>query len=283
MKQTVYYRHKDGESEIAIAEDGVLERYYRLKDGFLTGSIYVGKVRRASKGTGVFVDIGEEKDGLSGRFHRGVFRLSVEGRHFQRGEGGACIPVGKKGDVLKYAFLHFNVLPAEAARVAQGAGKERDDIFRGKGVQHENLAAGKQGAVHLKGGIFRGRTDKNDASFFHKGQEGILLGLVEAVYLVYENDGPSPVQAVFFRLLHDGAYFLDTAGHGGKVDERGLGVPGDDTGEGGFAHTRRSPENHGGYIVGFDEIAQYLALAEKVFLPEKFLQRAGPEPSGQGG
>ena len=64
MKQTVYYRHKDGESEIAIAEDGVLERYYRLKDGFLTGSIYVGKVRRASKGTGAFVDIGEEKDGL---------------------------------------------------------------------------------------------------------------------------------------------------------------------------------------------------------------------------
>lgn len=56
---------KNGEfGEIAVIEGGKLERFYRLKDGFLTGSVFVGKVRKVTKNLGAFVDIGQEKDGL---------------------------------------------------------------------------------------------------------------------------------------------------------------------------------------------------------------------------
>lgn len=60
----VRFRQSDGFGEIAVTEDGKLERFYRLKEGFLTGSIFVGIIRRVSKNVGAFVDIGLDKDGL---------------------------------------------------------------------------------------------------------------------------------------------------------------------------------------------------------------------------
>ena len=62
--QKVYYNHNQDFSEIAITNNNVLEHYYKLKDGFLTGSIFVGKVKFVKKHVGIFVDIGHEKDGL---------------------------------------------------------------------------------------------------------------------------------------------------------------------------------------------------------------------------
>lgn len=64
MGRAVYFRHKENFSEIAVTTDGELDRYYRLQDGFLTGSIFVGKITRIKKNQGIFIDIGLEKDGL---------------------------------------------------------------------------------------------------------------------------------------------------------------------------------------------------------------------------
>ena len=86
-------------------------------------------------------------------------------------------------------------------------------------MENEDLAAGKQSAVHFKGRIFRGRADEDDAALFHNRQKGVMLGFVEAVYFIHENDGPSSAETIFFRLLHDGADLFDAAGHGGEVDE----------------------------------------------------------------
>lgn len=60
----VCFRRINGAGEIAVTEGGELERFYRLKEGFLTGSIFVGIIRRVSKNVGAFVDIGLDKDGL---------------------------------------------------------------------------------------------------------------------------------------------------------------------------------------------------------------------------
>ena len=101
------------------------------------------------------------------------------------------------------------------------------------------------------------------------------------MYFVHEEYGAPSVLTVFFRLLHDGTDFLDAAGHGGKVDEVRLRVSGDDTGQRGFSDARRPPENHGGDLIGLYEFAQHLPLAEKVFLSEKFIQRAWAQTGGQ--
>lgn len=60
----VYLRTECGISEIAISLNNELNSFYRLKDGFLTGAIFSGKVRSVKKQIGIFVDIGKEKDGL---------------------------------------------------------------------------------------------------------------------------------------------------------------------------------------------------------------------------
>ena len=64
MKQDVFFRKCDGYSEIAVTIDGVLDRFNRLNDGFLTGAVFRGKITRVLKQVGAFVDIGLEKEGL---------------------------------------------------------------------------------------------------------------------------------------------------------------------------------------------------------------------------
>ena len=70
-------------------------------------------------------------------------------------------------------------------------------------MQHKHLATGQQRPVDFKRGILRRRADQDDAAFFDKGQERILLRLIKAVDLIDEHDGLFPVAAVIIRLLHD--------------------------------------------------------------------------------
>lgn len=64
MTRRVYVSDTPECTEIAITENGRLEQFYRLDAGFMTGNIYVGKIRQVKKHIGVFVDLGEKCDGL---------------------------------------------------------------------------------------------------------------------------------------------------------------------------------------------------------------------------
>ena len=117
---------------------------------------------------------------------------------------------------------------------------------------------------------------------FHEGQEGVLLGAVEAVDFVHEDDGSGTVASVVLRLLHDGAYVFDGARDSGERDERRFCVRGDDVRQRRFPHARRPPENHGGQMVAFDEAAQYLPRPHKMPLSGVLVECAGPEACRQG-
>jgi len=56
---------------------------------------------------------------------------------------------------------------------------------------------------------------------------------------------------------------------------------GNDMSQGGFAATGRSPEDQGGYTVGFDHDAQRLARSKQVLLSAELVQCAGPHPFRQ--
>ena len=155
-------------------------------------------------------------------------------------------------------------------------------VFRGEVLQHKHLAPGEQRGVHLERGVLRGCADEHDAALFHKGEEGVLLGFVEAVDLVHKEDGPLPHEAVLLRLSHDALDLFDAAGHRAEIDEVGLRLAGDDPGQGGLSHPRRAPEDHGGHPVLVDQLPQHLPLPQKVLLAHKLLQGAGTHPGGQG-
>ncbi len=112
-------------------------------------------------------------------------------------------------------------------------------------------------------------------------QKGVLLGLVEAVNLVDEDDGPGAEVARFFGIGHDLLDFLDPGQHGRKLDELRLGAMGDDLRQRGFAHARRTPKKNRARIVALDLHAQWLAGAEDVFLAGELVQIARPHAVGQ--
>ena len=91
-------------------------------------------------------------------------------------------------------------------------------------MKHKNFTAGQQRPVDLEGGVLRGGADEDDAAVLHKGEEGVLLGLVEAVDLVHEHNGPLAKAAVVRRLLHHRPDLLDAAGDSGEVHKGGPGV-----------------------------------------------------------
>ena len=149
-------------------------------------------------------------------------------------------------------------------------------------LKDKHLASGQQRGIDLKGGIFRGGPDENDASLLHKGQKSILLGLVETMNLIHKNNGPPSGKAHLFRLHHHLADFLNAAGNGAEIDEFRLRLSGDDAGKGGFSHAGRPPENHGADAVLIDQAAQHLPLSDQMFLSHKFLQAFRPESACQG-
>ena len=113
-------------------------------------------------------------------------------------------------------------------------------------------------------------------------QKGILLGAVEAVNLINEDDGAGTVVAGALGFGHD---LLDLfyAGHdGGELDKFGLGTAGDDFGEGGFADAGRSPEKDAANVIALDLHAQSLAGSEDVLLSDELVEIARAHTVGQG-
>ena len=113
------------------------------------------------------------------------------------------------------------------------------------------------------------------------GQEGVLLGFVEAMDFVDEDNGPRAVLLGALGVGHDLLDFLDAGEHGGELDELGLGHAGDDLRQRGFAGAGRSPEDERTDVVALDLRAQRLAGADQVLLSDEFVERARTHAVGE--
>src|SRR5262249_3162994 len=135
----------------------------------------------------------------------------------------------------------------------------------------------------FEGGVLSGGTDKGDGAALDVGENSILLGLVEAVDLIYEEDGAPPGHAQELAgILHDATEISDACGDSAKGDEAGVGDAGDDGGKGGLAAARRSPENHRGNAVTLNGAAERPAWGEQVLLPDDLIKRARAHAGGKG-
>ena len=73
-------------------------------------------------------------------------------------------------------------------------------------------------------------------------EEGILLGLVEPVDFIHEQDGSLALELpLFFGFVDDLADLLDAGEHRRKMNEMRLGFSGDDARQGGFFRSRAGP------------------------------------------
>ncbi len=125
-------------------------------------------------------------------------------------------------------------------------------------------------------GIFRSCADQADGAALDIGKERILLRLVEAVNLIDE-ENRARMHLGGARGVHH--YLLDlfnAAGNRRELDEGRLRGFGNDLGERGLAHARRTPEDHGSRVVALDLHTQRLAGADQVLLTDQFVQAARP-------
>ena len=111
---------------------------------------------------------------------------------------------------------------------------------------------------------------------FDVAEEDVLLGAVEAVDFVEEEDGAlAGVAEAILGGVEDGADFLHADGGGVDLLEVAFGVLGDERGEGGFAGAWRAVEDDAGQPVGFEHAAEEFAGAEEMLLADEFLEGAG--------
>ncbi len=176
------------------------------------------------------------------------------------------------------------MLGAEAAvGVGERALEEGDDLGVGELLQRVDAAAGEQRRIDFERGILGGGADEADGSALDPWQEGILLGAVEAVNLIDEEDGAGAPGGGFFRVGHDLLDFFYAGEDGGEFDEGGFGGFGDDFGEGGFADAGRAPEDHRRGVVAIDLDAERFAGAEEMLLAEELVERVGAHALGERG
>ncbi len=109
----------------------------------------------------------------------------------------------------------------------------------------------------------------------------VLLGFVEAVNFVDEDDGAMAGAGFLLGHGHDFLYLLDAGEDGAEGDKLGAGQARDEARERGLSAAGRAPEEHGAEIVVFDLNAKRLARTEKFFLANEFIERARTHALGE--
>ena len=199
------------------------------------------------------------------------------GRHFERVVGVAAVAARVAGDHLQRLVVGCKPERAQAAfLIGQRSFEQRDDLILFERLEHIDPAAGEQSRNHFEGGVLGGGADQPDGAALDVRQEGVLLGLVEAVNLVDEQDRPRVQIGGFGRVGHHLLDLFNAAHDGRELDEAGLRGFGYDLGQSGFAHSGRAPEDHRAGVVALDLHAQGLAGTDQMLLPHEFFQTAGP-------
>ena len=149
-------------------------------------------------------------------------------------------------------------------------------------LQLKDARAAHQRVVHLEVRVFRSGPDEGDRPVLHVRQQGVLLGRVEAMHLVDEQDGARlVVLEAIFGLLDGLAEVVDAGEHRIERGEVRLGGVGDDAGEGRLARPRRAVKENRRHPIRLDGAAEKLALANEVLLPHKLVERTGAHAISQ--
>ena len=131
-----------------------------------------------------------------------------------------------------------------ALPVGQGIVNNAGNLFGSQGLEGKDPAPGKQRGVHLERGIFRSGPDKNDGAILDMGQNHILLGFVETVDFVNEQDGAPLVHSLaVFGLGRYPAQVGYAGSDGADRLEVGLRYAGYQPGQSSLAAARRPPQD----------------------------------------
>jgi len=110
-------------------------------------------------------------------------------------------------------------------------------------------------------------------------KKGVLLGFVEPVDLIHEQNRPTVVALLLKTgLLNYLLDILDSRQDSTDCHEVGVCFLCNDLGQRGFSDSGRPPKDHGWDLVGFNALSKKASLAQEVFLAHNIPQAARSYP-----
>src|SRR5260370_1912170 len=107
--------------------------------------------------------------------------------------------------------------------VLEGAAEKLGDLRGSEGMEEVDLGAGEQRGDDFERRILSGRADKDDVAGFDVRKKGVLLGFVETVDFVDEDDGAMAGTGFVLGGGHDFLDFLDAGEDGAEGNKFGTG------------------------------------------------------------
>ncbi len=169
-----------------------------------------------------------------------------------------------------------------ALLVLERPAHDRRDLVVGQRLEPPDPEARQQGGVHLEVGVLGRRADQRDRAVLDVRQQRVLLGLVEAVDLVDEQDRTPGFEREPVLRLGDGGPDLGHPGHDrGHRAELGADGVREQAGERRLAGARRAPQEQAREVTARDRAAEGAALADEVGLADELVERARAHARGE--
>ncbi|MNS24541.1 hypothetical protein D3C72_563900 [compost metagenome] len=201
---------------------------------------------------------------------------------FQQIEQAPAIAIGGRQQHLEAFIAEGQVALAQAPLFGQ---RTLHQFAQGRFVEaleHVDAGAGEQGVVEFERRVFRGRADENQRAVLDIRQERVLLGLVETMHFVDEQNGAAAVlRGLLLGDFHRLTDLLDPGQHRRDRFEVRVRDFREQSRQGGFAHARRPPENHRMQGTLLQRLAQRLAASKHVFLTDVLIQIGRAQARGQ--
>ena len=144
--------------------------------------------------------------------------------------------------VDRFACDRHQAVAIASLLIGEGTAEEVSQVIGFQGLQPKEPGTTDQGFVDFEVGVLRGGPDQGEGAVLHPGQQGILLGAVEAVHLVDEWDGARPWRSKRWRAASASVRrSLTPASTAFRLLKWAL-VDGDDPRQGGFADSRWAME-----------------------------------------
>ena len=148
-------------------------------------------------------------------------------------------------------------------------------------VEDQHLAARQQGRVELERGIFGGGADQHHRAVLDIGQEAVLLGAVEAVDLVHEQQGLLADPDMLARLGEHLLQVGDAREDRRDGDEAHADRIGEQAGDRRLAGAGRPPQDHRGELARRHHPPDRAVGAGQMLLPDHVLEPLRPQPVGE--
>ncbi len=160
-----------------------------------------------------------------------------------------------------------------ALLVAERPTDDGPDLVVGQCLEPPDAHPRQERRVDLEVRVLGRGADQRDGPVLDVGEEGVLLGLVEAMDLVEEEDAPRAVEIETLLRLGDRGADLDDARHDRRQRrEVGADLGREQAGEAGLAGPGRSPQQQRGEVAAGDPAPERATLTDEVLLADELVE-----------